>query len=58
MATDMSRYGVVVPAPKGYKPERRPRPQAAQGFQAAQGGVSFGKLLAKAGIRPSMFKAA
>jgi hypothetical protein len=52
MATDMSRYGVVVPAPKGYKPERRPRPQA------AQGGVSFGKLLAKAGIRPSMFKAA
>jgi len=53
MITDMSRYGVVVPAPKGYKPERRPLQQAAR-----PGGVSLGRLMAKAGVRPGMFKAA
>ena len=54
MITDMSRYGVVVPAPKGYKPERRPL----QAQTARPGGVSLGRLMAKAGVRPGMFKAA
>jgi len=53
MATDTSRFGVVVPAPKGYVSEKRrsqPRVKSA--------GMSLGRILAKSGVRASMFRAA
>ena len=56
MATDTSKYGVVIPAPKGYKGESR-----SPAFQRASDrplGVSLGRLMARAGVKASMFRKA
>ena len=53
MATDMSKYGVVVPAPKGYKPE--PREARTLRYEKPLG-MSLGRLMARAGVKASMFR--
>ena len=52
--TENARYGVVVPAPKGYVSEKRRSPAR----QPRQEGVSLGRLLAKSGVKANMFRAA
>lgn len=55
--TENARYGVVVPAPKGYVSEKR-RIGRSPARQPRQEGVSLGRLLAKSGVKANMFRAA